>query len=207
MNVNNHLQEKTAIEWQPGFVAILPEIQQRLHHAFRHLSPDARDDSTADGIIHCLLSYVRLFDEGRAETVSPANLAWFAVLHVRKGRQAGCPMNVREPLSRYAQFRKGFKVERLQIFDPTEENWMNEIIEDKRASVADQVAARIDISAWFATLCHRTKCIAKDLARGFSTSETADKYHLSAGRIAQIRRELRNSWHEFQGESALKPAR
>ena len=47
------------------------------------------------------------------------------------------------------------------------------MVEDKRASVADQVAAKMDVSAWFATLTQRMRQIAKDLAFGFSTSEVA----------------------------------
>ena len=40
-------------------------------------------------------------------------------------------------------------------------------------SVPDQVAAKIDFGAWFATLTKRMKEIAKDLAFGCSTSEVA----------------------------------
>ena len=60
------------------------------------------------------------------------------------------------------------------------------MVEDKRATVADQVAAKMDVGAWFATLTKRMKEIAKDLAFGCSTSEVAEKHGVSAGRISQI---------------------
>jgi hypothetical protein len=63
------------------------------------------------------------------------------------------------------------------------------------------VAARLDFSDWFATLSRRMKEIAGDLARGFTTSEAARKYRVTAGRISQIRRELETSWNNFQGEA------
>ena len=55
------------------------------------------------------------------------------------------------------------------------------MVEDKRAAVADQVAAKLDVGAWFATLTKRMKQIAKDLAFGCSTSEVAKKYGVTAG--------------------------
>jgi hypothetical protein len=71
-------------------------------------------------------------------------------------------------------------------------------VADKRASIPDQVAAKIDVNAWFASLTHRTKQIAKDLAFGASTSEVAQKHGVTAGRISQLRRLLAESWAIFQ---------
>ena len=59
---------------------MLPEIQQRLRRAFRHLDADAREDAVEEGVVHTLLSYSRLHDQGRADQVSPSTLAWYAVL-------------------------------------------------------------------------------------------------------------------------------
>jgi hypothetical protein len=67
----------------------------------------------------------------------------------------------------------------------------------------DQVAAKMDVGDWFSTLSRRMKQIAKDLAFGFSTSEVAGKYGVTAGRISQLRRVLEESWGEFQGEVLL----
>ena len=74
--------EKTQPTWQEGFLEILPEIQERLGHAFCRLDPEARDDATEDGIVHCLLTYIRLFEQGRLQKVSASNLAWYAMLQV-----------------------------------------------------------------------------------------------------------------------------
>ena len=60
-------------------------------------------------------------------------------------------MNGKEPLSRYAQIGNGIQVERQPG------NWIDAMVEDKRAPVADQVAAKMDVGAWFATLTKRMK--------------------------------------------------
>ena len=105
-------------------------------------------------------------------------------------------MNGKEPLSRYGQISNDIEVERQPSY------WIDAMVEDKRADVADQVAAKMDVGAWFATLTKRMKEIAKDLAFGCSTSEVAEKHGVTAGRISQLRRVLEESWVEFQQEAA-----
>src|SRR6266542_1678931 len=98
----NNDREDRPIQWQTCFLAMLPEIQHRLHLAFCHLSQEAREDSIEEGTVHCLLTYIRLFERGRAGSVSPSSLSWYAALAVKRGRPASCRMNSKDPLSRYA---------------------------------------------------------------------------------------------------------
>ena len=105
-------------------------------------------------------------------------------------------MNARDPLSRYGQMINDIEIERLPS------HWIDTMVEDKRAPVSDQVAARMDVRAWFATLTKQMKQIAKDLAFGCSTSEVARKHGVSPGRISQLRRTLEASWAEFQSDTA-----
>ena len=104
-------------------------------------------------------------------------------------------MNGKDVLSRYAQIGNGIKIERGSG------KWVEAIVDGKRASVPDQVAAKIDFAAWFSTLTKRMKEIAKDLAFGCTTSEVAKKYGVTAGRISQLRRMLEASWLSFQKEA------
>ena len=67
--------------------------------------------------------------------------------------------------------------------------------------MADQVAVRMDVRAWLATLSRRTRRIAKDLVYGCSTSEVAKQHGVTAGRVSQLRRELYEGWQVFQGEA------
>jgi DNA-binding NarL/FixJ family response regulator len=107
-------------------------------------------------------------------------------------------MNSKEPLSRYAQRRRGIKVEQLEVAVDIEA-WLPVFADDRRVSVADQAALRIDTREWLGRLSDRLRKIAGDLALGFSTSEVAQRYRLSPGRISQLRSELYDSWAEFQG--------
>ena len=146
-----------------------------------------------------LFAFIRLHDQGRAGSVSASNHAWYAARQVRRGRPAVGRMSSKEPLSRYAQLGKSRTIRR--------EPWIDVLVDDRRASIADQVAIRIDAREWLATLSRRTKQIAKDLAVGFSTGEIARKHGVTAGRISQLRRTLQQSWLEFQGEPAANTVR
>jgi hypothetical protein len=188
--------ERKDIAWQSGFVAMIPEIELKLRLAFCRLDPEAREDAIEEGVVHSLLAYLRLYEQRRAEVATASNLAWYAAKHVKRGRPAGGRMNGKEPLSRYAQIGHGIQVESHAG------DWIDTLVTDKRAPVADQVAAKIDVGAWFATLTKRMKEIAKDLAVGCSTAEVAEKHGLSAGRISQLRRTLEKSWVVYQQEPA-----
>ena len=193
MTVFNH--ERNEITWQQTFLSLLPGIEQKLRLAFCRLDPEAREDAIEESVVHALLAYVRLHEQGRAEVATPASLAWYSSRQVRRGRPAGGRMNGKEPLSRYGQISNDIQVEREAG------NWIHVLVEDKRAPVADQVAARMDVTAWFTTLTKRMMEIAKDLAFGCSTSEVAEKHGVSAGRISQLRRTLEESWNTFQQET------
>jgi len=192
----NDKRQNNETTWQSSFVAMLPEIEQKLRLAFCRLDPDAREDAIEEGVVHSLLAYVRLDEQGRAEVATPSSLAWYSSRHVKRGRPAGGRMNGKEPLSRYGQISNDIEVE-------PHGNWIDMLVDDKRASVEDQVAAKLDVGAWFATLTKRMKETAKDLAFGCSTSEVAKKYGVSAGRISQMRRMLEESWAAFQGEAVV----
>jgi hypothetical protein len=194
----NTESQNNASEWQTAFTKMLPEINRWLRLAFRQLGPEAREDAIEEGIVHSLLSYSRLHGKGRAEKANASSLAWYAVRAVKRGRPAVGRVNGKEPLSRYAQVGNGIRFERH------DGQWIDKLVADKRASVPDQVAAKLDVRAWFATLTHRTKQIAKELAVGCSTSEVARKHGVTAGRISQLRRSLEQSWLAFQQE--ISPA-
>jgi hypothetical protein len=182
--------------WQTRFIRLLPEIEKRLKRAFRHLDAERREDAIAEAVAHSMLSYRRLHQRGVVDAATASTIAHYSTLQVKQGRTAVGRMNGREPLSRYAQLRHGIQVTELH------DNWIYELINDRRVSVPDQVAAKIDFGDWFATLSKQLSLIASDLAQGFSTSETASKYGVTAGRVSQIRKILENSWTRFQEHSS-----
>jgi hypothetical protein len=67
----------------------------------------------------------------------------------------------------------------------------------KRNTIPDAVAFRIDTAEWLATLSDRQRRRAKDLAEGYSTSECARRWGVSAAAVSLYRRQLNESYQRF----------
>lgn len=179
------------------FLAMLPTIESRLRREFRYLDPDGLEEVVQEGVANCYQAFVRLADRGRAQDYYAPALARFAARQIRAGRNVGGPMNSRDPLSRYAQRKHHLVVERLDQESREAAKKIEAAITDRRMSVPERAALRVDVPRWLQSLSRRTRRIAKDLALGHTTSEVAAMYALSTSRVSQIRRELYQSWRQF----------
>ena len=91
-------------------------------------------------------------------------------------------------------------METLDRFDKTKQEWKEVLVEDKHAGPAEIAASRIDFAAWLRLLPRRLRRIAETLAQGETTKKAAKRFHVSPGRISQLRRELQQNWDDFQGD-------
>jgi len=151
-------------------------------------------------LVNAMLAYVRLFERGRVACAYPTVLARFAVAQYRVGRRVGAKLNGSDVLSPYAQRKNDIKVESLDRGDRLHGPWCEVLIEDKNAGPADTAAARLDFASWLDSLTTRYRKIADALSVGSTTSEVAKQFHVSPGRISQIRRQLLESSQRFHGE-------
>jgi hypothetical protein len=91
----------------------------------------------------------------------------------------------------------------LDKYDVEEQCWQEILIPDQTCTPAELAASRIDFPAWLDTLSRRDRRIALKLATGETTGSTARKFHLSEGRISQVRKELAASWRKFVGQEPV----
>jgi hypothetical protein len=180
--------------WHAGFLAMLPAIRRHLRIAFRGLDPEARAEAVQEGICNAMIAYVRLHERGKLDRAYPSPLAIYAARQVRDGRKVGGNLNIKDVSSAYCRRLKHVTLERLDKWDRNEEEWLEIIVEDRKATPADVVRVRLDFAAWLKTLPRRDRKVALDLARGNRTGEVAHRYDLSDGRISQLRKELHLSW-------------
>ena len=186
--------------WHAEFLKLLPCIQRYARYAFRSLPRETRDDLIQEVVANCLVAFVRLVALGKSDIAYPTPLAMFAVRQVRAGRRVGANLNVHDVSSPYAQQAKGIRLERLDQYDRTADEWREIVVEDKRATPADVARVRIDFTDWLHALPPRRRKIAQRLALGETTGAVAKRYDVSAGRISQLRRELADAWRAFQDE-------
>jgi hypothetical protein len=184
------------------FLEMLPLIRHRAHLAFRRLRPELKAELVAETIATAFCHFSRLVRAGKTDSAYATPLADFSIRRVLDGRQAATKFNTRDLMSHRRRAVAGGIVECLNSFDPEDGEWREALVEDHRATPADIAAARIDVAEWFRLMAPRNRRIAKTLAMGASTSEAAGRFRVSLARISQLRRELRASWKEFQGEIA-----
>jgi len=75
--------------------------------------------------------------------------------------------------------------------------WRDILVEDKTATPADLAASRIDFGEFMASLSRRDRRLAEELAMGETTSRVAKLFGISAGRVSQLRQELKLAWERF----------
>jgi hypothetical protein len=187
-------------QWKRVFLSLLPAIVAHARYAFRHLRGEARQDAVQEVIANSFVAFIALARRGKLELVYPTVLAKYAVAQANDGRRVGNRLSIRDVLSRYCQVNKHVTVERLDHFDPKEQEWTQAIVEDKTTGPANIVAFRCDFADWLKSLTRRDRRLAQFLSLGNRTSDAAKKFGVSEGRVSQLRGELAASWNAFTSD-------
>ena len=185
------------------FLSMLPVIRRTAATAFQTMDAESKEESIAEAVAIAYLMFVALVRRGREELAYPTVLAMYGVKRVKIGRRAATSLNVRDISSEFCQRQKHLTLERLDRFDRHTGEWLEVLVEDRRAGPAETAAARIDITTWLDLQPKRRREIAESLAAGDTPGELARRLGVSAARISQLRRALRDSWDAFQGETPL----
>jgi hypothetical protein len=124
---------------------------------------------------------------------------------VKSGRRLCGQDSARDALSPVAQRTKGFTVNSLPQGSSLYGNVFDEALRDNtQTPVPEQVAFRQDFPAWQATLTQRDRRLLEDLMAGERTSDVANRYGLSCGRVSQLRREFHDDWRRFVGDVPIE---
>ena len=200
IEVNSHPKPTSPPGWHKRFLAMVPTIIQRAQFALRDGPGEPREDLVAEAVANCLVAYVRLVRRGKESVAYPTVLAMYAIRQIRVGRRVGKKINTHDVYAQQAQSKGGYRLKQLGSPRDHRGGWQEQLVDNRQTSILDQVAFRIDFPAWLNTLPSRDRKIVDDLAIGERTGDVARKYGVSAGRISQLRRELRMSWEEFIGD-------
>lgn len=191
--------------WQAGFLAVLPEIQSYAHLKFRYLKPERRQDAIQEAIAAACVSYQRLAVRGLLHLATVGSLVTFAIRHVRGNRHVGGTQEtLNDPMSPVAQRHHGIQdlTYRPGSAQSDGDNWLAEVIADKKAPVPELVAAKVDFGDWLNTMSRRDRRIIAALASRERTSAVADRFGITSGRVSQLRRRYQRDWERFQGQTA-----
>jgi hypothetical protein len=184
-----------------GFLVLLPTVQQNALIVFRHLPRSDREEACAEATASAFQSYVRLKAQGKNPAAFRSMLATFAARAVASGRHVGGRSTTRDVLAAPAQRRHGFRVRSLAW---PGEHWSDILCDNSQTPVPDQVAFRIDFPQWLSTLSARDRRMAEELSLGHAAHEIAQRFHLSRGRVTQLRRRWQREWLAFCDEDPHK---
>lgn len=185
--------------WQAGFLAILPAVWTHARIQFRRLPAEKKEEAIQETLAAACTYFQLAAARGRLHSVRPRPLADFAVRHVRTGRHVGAHQDAaRDIHSPVCQRRHGI---RLRSYSDSED-WRQVAIADRKTSIPDTAAFRIDFARWLGTLSRRDRRIIAALGSGQSTSAVSDRFGISPGRVSQLRRTYERRWRSFQGEPA-----
>jgi hypothetical protein len=202
-----------------GFEALLPRIEQHARIAFRDVRcPDRKAEAVAETVGLAWTWYCRLAEKGRDAAAFASALATLATRSARSGRRVCGAESANDVLSKHAQARHGFRVSSLPSSPRNaHENLYGDVLGQRQQDVfeerlqqnavtpiPDQVQFRIDFPAWLRTLTARERRIIRAMLREERTKDLSRRFHLSPGRISQLRAEFKQGWRRFCGDAATE---
>jgi hypothetical protein len=207
--------------WQACFLQILPSVESHVKFKFRRLRPEQRDEAIQQAIASACVSYQTLAAQGKLHVAHPSTLGRYAVRFVRNGRHVGGRQDAaKDVLSPACQRRHGVRAISIDLppnprrrqrmgghrrasSASSAEGWKQLVVADRKASIPDTVAFRLDFASWLAALSRRNRRIIRALCAGEPALAVAARHGLSAGRVSQLRRSYARAWDDFQRAAAV----
>jgi hypothetical protein len=185
----------TAIKFlHESFLRELPELEVMAKAHFRHLDPEARDESLQNVRALTWKYWLRLCQQGRGDEEGLLrNVWWFAIRQTKVGRTI-----IR------GDGKRG--TGRQDVYDRThgkdiEHIDLNHFI-SQDTPVPDQVAFRLDTPIFLAKLTEKQRRIALMLAEGLRTGEIAKQLGVTPAVISQCKARFKELYDEFFADAA-----
>ena len=169
-----------------SFTRQVPNLRRMATSKFIRLPAELRQECVANALALTWVFIYRLWKKGRdKEPNILRSCLWYACKQTKEGRTPqGCPRK-KDVLT-----RRWVGPTRLPDFD------LSEFVA-RSTPVPDAVSFKVDVPEFLDTLNDRQRRMSLDLAAGMTTTEAAEKYELSPGRISQFRREFKDLFDVF----------
>jgi hypothetical protein len=203
---------------QAAFLRLLPKVQLHAEFAFRHVRCEqTRADLVAETVGLAWYRFLALARRGADAGAFVTTFAYRCSQGVKNGRRLHGAGSGRDVLSRLAQQRHDFAVERLPASTAArhEERYAavhgqhaQDVFEERlrdntQTPVPEQVAFRMDFPAWLETLTGREQRLVGEMAQNERTLDLSKRFDVSPARISQLRRELHADWRRFLGDDVV----
>jgi hypothetical protein len=173
----------TTVETQrETFTRLLPELEAIALAHFRGIGPEAQDEAIQNTTCLAWKYWLRLIQKGQVDDEGLLrSVWWYCIRQTKVGRTIG--VGSRKGRCRQDAYSRGVSrtLERID-FDG--------FVADS-TPIPDQVAFRLDLPRFLATLNDRQRAMAMDLASGLGTGEVARKHGVTPGAVSQFRTRFR----------------
>ena len=158
---------------QQRFLRMLPRIEAQARYAFRDVTcAQRRADAVAETVAFAWLWFTSLAHRGKDATAFVSALATLASRAVRSGRRLSGQERARDVLSRTAQRRHGFRVDRL-VGTLAGNAWDEALIDNTQSPVPEQVCFRVDFPRWRRQQSQRDRHVIDGLVVGGKVQDVA----------------------------------
>lgn len=184
------------------FLELMPRIETHARIVFRDVRcADSREDKIAETLALGWRWFVRLTRRGKDVGRFVSTFAALAARAVKSGRRLCGQEKAKEVLSPLAQRKHSFAVRSLPEGRSLAGNIINEALHDNVHTPPPEAAAfRVDFPAWLKAWTQRDRRLICDLMIGERARQVAKKYHLTEGRVSQLRRQFQQDWQAYCGD-------
>ena len=185
-------KQDLSLSIRQGFVRLLPKLRNLLSWSFRDQAAEQHSESVSEAIALAFAMYKSSREAGKEFHVYP--LARYAALNVQFGTR--CAGTRRRDV--YGSLR-GQSGRRL-IHLGSGGGMADSLLPDRKAHwpILDQVAFRIDWSAFTAECSRRELFIMDLLAAGYRRHEVADPLNVTPSGLSRRMSRVRQRWQAFQ---------
>ena len=166
------------------------EFQNKARAYFADCKPEAKDEAIANSLFLTWRYLVALVRNGKADDRLLTSVFYFSCRQTRSGRMLRTIKHCRaRDLFDHARVGGQVIVRGLDL-----DAYVN-----RRTSVPDTVAFKVDTRAWLDSLTEEQRRRALDLAEGRTTQECAERWNVSEPAVSITRRALERSYRRFNG--------
>jgi hypothetical protein len=194
---------------------VLPRVESHAALVFRSRKAEDKAELLADAVALAWKWTVRLVNRGKNPWKFPTAIATLVCRAVSCGRRVTRMDSAKDVLSRRAQRRHGFRVERLPATrtshdgrfgvvggQRTQDEWEEALHDNVKTPVPEQANFRLSYPRFMGSQADRNRRIAEFLAVGNSGKVAARTFGISPARITGIRQQLCRDWHAMHDEVA-----
>jgi len=191
---------------------LLEHIAPRLRAAIPKVVYQVGAENDEELVQDAIVTAAQLLDavERNAKTVTPGNIAFYTILHLKSGRRSQCRSRADTMAPGTQLDRKScvLSMEEEVGYDPEldEAVTLGDVLASNREDPAMAAARNIDWALFIETHDYRYGVIIEECARGGTVKDAAHRCGLGYGHTYQIRRKLESDLREFLGEQALEDA-